>query len=68
MSSAGADADDGPPPYRVEARDRFDAGRERDHPEWVELEVTLRISGLFWDGEPSASETAYCMVDCRRSV
>ena len=49
MSSAGADAGDGPPPYRVEGSNRFESWRQRDHPEWVELEVSLWISGLFWD-------------------
>jgi hypothetical protein len=49
MSSAGAEPGDGPPPYRVEGRDRFESSRERDHPDWVELEVSLWISDLFWD-------------------
>lgn len=49
MSSAGADAGDGPPPFRVEECDRLESWRERDRPEWVELEVSLWISGLFWD-------------------
>jgi hypothetical protein len=55
MNSGASETSDGPPPYQVAGRDRFDSWRERPHPDWLELEVTVWISGLYWNPwqEPS---------------
>jgi hypothetical protein len=59
-SPPSARSPDGPPPYRVHGQDRFLAWLVADHPDWVEWEVWLWISGLCWDPwqEPSVQSTA----------
>lgn len=40
---------DGPPPYRVYGQDRLAAWKVDPHEAWVELEVELWVSGLYYD-------------------
>lgn len=47
---------DGPPPYTLYGVAEFEAWRVSEHPESVQLDVWLWISGLCWDPWQDPSE------------